>query len=473
MQVWRELSDVPADFGPSVVTIGNFDGVHRGHVSVLQPHGAPTPARAGAQAVAVTFSPHPQQVHRPRRPRRRCSPGDDDRLELLEQTGLDAVLLLDVHARVRPADARGVRPALPGRRAARAHGRRRPRRAVRPGQRRRPVDDGRAGRAVRVRRRGHRGRDARRVGRPGRAEDRRGPAARRWSSTWVRELLDAGDVRRRPRACSAARTGCAASSCTATRAGRELGLPDGEPRAGRDGHGAGRRRVRGLAAPRAARRRREAAPTTSTCPPRSRSAPTRPSTASQRRVEAYVLDRTDLDLYDEVVVLEFVERLRPTLRFDSVDELDRADARRTSTRAREVLRPAVPLGAGRTPGSLIVCVRRPNGRGSREPGWTCPGAPRNEYNQENRAARRCHQAVHHDRVRHRTRVTPVPPRSRSRCSRSASRTSPSTSRTHKHDHHSRRGLLLLVGQRRRLLGYLQKVDINRYRTLIERLGLRR
>jgi small subunit ribosomal protein S15 len=44
---------------------------------------------------------------------------------------------------------------------------------------------------------------------------------------------------------------------------------------------------------------------------------------------------------------------------------------------------------------------------------------------------------------------------------------------HKHDHHSRRGLLLLVGQRRRLLGYLQDIDISRYRGLIERLGLRR
>ncbi|MEO7746051.1 MAG: 30S ribosomal protein S15 [Actinomycetota bacterium] len=44
---------------------------------------------------------------------------------------------------------------------------------------------------------------------------------------------------------------------------------------------------------------------------------------------------------------------------------------------------------------------------------------------------------------------------------------------HKHDHHSRRGLLLLVGQRRRLLNYLKKTDINRYRSLIERLGLRR
>jgi small subunit ribosomal protein S15 len=46
-------------------------------------------------------------------------------------------------------------------------------------------------------------------------------------------------------------------------------------------------------------------------------------------------------------------------------------------------------------------------------------------------------------------------------------------RVHKHDHHSRRGLLLLVGRRRRLLNYLQKSEITRYRALIERLGLRR
>ena len=46
-------------------------------------------------------------------------------------------------------------------------------------------------------------------------------------------------------------------------------------------------------------------------------------------------------------------------------------------------------------------------------------------------------------------------------------------KTHKHDHHSRRGLLLLVGQRRRLLNYLAKSDISRYRSVIERLGLRR
>jgi len=46
-------------------------------------------------------------------------------------------------------------------------------------------------------------------------------------------------------------------------------------------------------------------------------------------------------------------------------------------------------------------------------------------------------------------------------------------KVHKHDHHSRRGLLLLVGRRKRLLAYLQKTDIARYRALIERLGIRR
>ncbi|WP_432563532.1 30S ribosomal protein S15 [Kineococcus sp. SYSU DK003] len=46
-------------------------------------------------------------------------------------------------------------------------------------------------------------------------------------------------------------------------------------------------------------------------------------------------------------------------------------------------------------------------------------------------------------------------------------------KTHQHDHHSRRGLLLLVGQRRNLLKYMAKKDINRYRSIIERLGIRR
>ena len=46
-------------------------------------------------------------------------------------------------------------------------------------------------------------------------------------------------------------------------------------------------------------------------------------------------------------------------------------------------------------------------------------------------------------------------------------------KAHKHDHHSRRGLLLLVGRRRRLIKYVSQIDVERYRSLIERLGLRR
>ncbi len=46
-------------------------------------------------------------------------------------------------------------------------------------------------------------------------------------------------------------------------------------------------------------------------------------------------------------------------------------------------------------------------------------------------------------------------------------------REHKHDHHSRRGLLMLVGRRRRFLNYMQKKDLEGYRSLIRELGLRR
>jgi small subunit ribosomal protein S15 len=46
-------------------------------------------------------------------------------------------------------------------------------------------------------------------------------------------------------------------------------------------------------------------------------------------------------------------------------------------------------------------------------------------------------------------------------------------KTHKKDHHSRRGLLLLVGKRRRLLNYLSRNDVGRYRALISKLGIRR
>ena len=72
-----------------------------------------------------------------------------------------------------------------------------------------------------------------------------------------------------------------------------------------------------------------------------------------------------------------------------------------------------------------------------------------------------------------TTATPAPRKFRSRSSASASTTSPSTSRSHAKDHHSRRGLLKLVGQRRRLLDYLKSKDADRYAELIKRLGIRK
>ena len=73
----------------------------------------------------------------------------------------------------------------------------------------------------------------------------------------------------------------------------------------------------------------------------------------------------------------------------------------------------------------------------------------------------------------RTTPTPARPRCRSRCSRRASTTSPSTCKQHKKDHHSRRGLLMLVGRRRRMLDYVRNIDVARYRAIVQANGLRR
>lgn len=92
MKVFRSLLEVPADFGPSVVTIGNFDGVHCGHRTVIAEVIARAKARS-AKAVLVTLDPHPTRVLKPERELRLITP-TATKLELLAETGLDAVLLL-------------------------------------------------------------------------------------------------------------------------------------------------------------------------------------------------------------------------------------------------------------------------------------------------------------------------------------------------------------------------------------------
>lgn len=301
MQRWTDLAQVPADFGPSVVTIGNFDGVHRGHAGVLTRMVAGARV-AGARSVAVTFTPHPQQVHRPETAPPLLT-GDTDRLELLAATGLDAVLLLTYTLEFAQQTAEEF-----------------VRRYLVDGLRARTVV---VGRDVRFGR-GNVGDLSTMVGLGERygfdveviedvAPD---DAARRWSSTWVRELLEVGDVGAASEVLGRPHR-VRGTVVHGDARGRDLGFPtanlspDAAGMVPADGVYAGRL-LRPALAPGAA----------DAVLPAAISVGTNPTFAgAQRRVEAYVLDRTDLDLYGEEVVLEFVAQLRPTLRFDSVDAL--------------------------------------------------------------------------------------------------------------------------------------------------------
>jgi riboflavin kinase/FMN adenylyltransferase len=92
MQIFRHLRDIPASFGPSVATIGNFDGVHRGHQWILSEVVAR--ARAlGIQSVAITFDPHPAHVIRPE-PRQPLITPLERRIALLSATGIDTLVIL-------------------------------------------------------------------------------------------------------------------------------------------------------------------------------------------------------------------------------------------------------------------------------------------------------------------------------------------------------------------------------------------
>src|SRR5436853_4996705 len=92
MQLFHKLADVPADFGPTLVSVGNFDGVHRAHRTVL----GEIVKRAkllGAKSMAVTFEPHPTRILRPDANLKLLTPRPE-KLRLLAATGIDAALLL-------------------------------------------------------------------------------------------------------------------------------------------------------------------------------------------------------------------------------------------------------------------------------------------------------------------------------------------------------------------------------------------
>jgi riboflavin kinase/FMN adenylyltransferase len=92
MQVWHKREDIPAGFGPTLLSVGNFDGVHRAHTRVLG-HIVARARELGYKAVAVTFEPHPARILRPDSGLKLLTP-TPEKIRLLEATGLDAVLLL-------------------------------------------------------------------------------------------------------------------------------------------------------------------------------------------------------------------------------------------------------------------------------------------------------------------------------------------------------------------------------------------
>lgn len=92
MQIWNSLHEVPRDFGPCVVTLGNFDGLHRGHQEVLAQVRAEAAAR-NARSVALTFDPHPALIHRPESAPAQIM-GLADKMAAMVELGLDGVLVM-------------------------------------------------------------------------------------------------------------------------------------------------------------------------------------------------------------------------------------------------------------------------------------------------------------------------------------------------------------------------------------------
>ena len=92
MKTFHHLEDIPGDFGPTIVTVGNFDGVHRAHAQVLADI-VDRARKQRAKSVAVTFEPHPMRILQPDSGLKLLTP-TLERLRLLEQTEIDGVLLL-------------------------------------------------------------------------------------------------------------------------------------------------------------------------------------------------------------------------------------------------------------------------------------------------------------------------------------------------------------------------------------------
>lgn len=298
MQVWRDLHEVPGN-QKSVVTIGNFDGMHQGHSRVVATC-VDRARKRGYPAVALTFDPHPRKVHSPQDPLAMIAPLDD-RLDAMAVAGLDAALVARYDRSLYMlspeefvvtylAERLGAVEVVVG-------------------------EDFRFGR-------GNSGdvETLRQLGREhgfdvSMVTDVVSATGRRWSSSWIRELMAAGDVSeascvlgRLPRVTGEVVHGA--------KRGRTLGFPTANVEVAdqlvpADGVYAG-----WLI--------RDTAAGSQEFLPAAISIGTNPQfQGTTRTVEAHVLGRSDLDLYGEVVTVAFVRRIREMMKFDSVDDLVR------------------------------------------------------------------------------------------------------------------------------------------------------
>ena len=319
MHRWTRLLDTPGPLTPCVATFGNFDGVHRGHQSVV--NALITAARRHhVPSVAVTFDPHPAQVFHPEQAPEIITPGDL-RDHLLADLGLDGLLVLHFDREFASQSARDFIVST--------------------------FVEGLAVRALVV------GADARGFGRnyTGDVEllhelgaelgfeviviDDQGDEAR-WSSSRVRERLADGDVSHAAQILGRPHR-MVGEVVHGDHRGRELGFPT----ANMSHDSLGLIPAEGVYAGWLTRLALPLDDPQRTMPA-AISIGTNPTFEGRRarRVESYVLDRTDLDLYGEQVMVEFIEHIRPTLKFESVEELLEAMAGDVE-RCREVLFSAI------------------------------------------------------------------------------------------------------------------------------------
>jgi riboflavin kinase/FMN adenylyltransferase len=304
---WDSLGQVPPGFGPSAVTIGNFDGVHRGHQAILDQ--LVRRARAlDLTSVAVTFHPHPAAVHDPAGSGPPIT-GLESRLELMAAHGLDAALVVPYNsdfaqttpeefARAYLVGALGARLVVVGRdvRFGRANS----------GDLRTMAALGSLlGFAVEA------------LDDLGERDPSRQPGSRRrWSSTDVRRALAEGDVDGAARALGRPHR-VAGTVERGDGRGRGLGFPTAnlgpDPDCLVPGDGVYAGWMTRLALPEGDSDR---------VLPAAVSIGSNPTFGGgARRIEAHVPRREGLDLYGEGIAVDFIARLRPTLAFPGPAEL--------------------------------------------------------------------------------------------------------------------------------------------------------